>query len=327
LALAFALVIVGCTSEKAAPRGDGKVPPLTKQALDFPRYGDLAAFDGAPWANRLQDEEDGKVPPDQRKYVTERDGVRTSLPAPTCSCRSATLWWVGGSAAYGIGQRDDHTIPSELVRLAEADGISLDVKNIAHPGWTIRNEQDAVEARLARGEPAPDVIAYFDGYNDVTFEVMTIALHGPTDASVKALTFEEVERYMTDTPGLEQHGGPARAGRDAARKYLRTKREAERTAEDHDAATLFVLQPDSFDSRRQLADTAEVGGVSIDSYLQSDIAAALRAAEPLVADEVLNLRHLFDRTADPVMVSVVHQNEEGARLTAEAIYPKLLPKL
>ena len=56
------------------------------------------------------------------------DGRRaTWRPAVTPGCRPAKVWMFGGSTAFGQGQRDDHTIASELARVAWEDGIAVDV--------------------------------------------------------------------------------------------------------------------------------------------------------------------------------------------------------
>ena len=70
------------------------------------------------------------------RFTSVVDGVRSSQKF-RCECPSPTLWRLGGSVAFGLRQRDDETIASELSRLAAVDGISLDVTNLAVPGWTI----------------------------------------------------------------------------------------------------------------------------------------------------------------------------------------------
>lgn len=38
---------------------------------------------------------------------------------------TVTVWWFGGLTTFGLVQRDGHTIPSEVARLAERDGIRI----------------------------------------------------------------------------------------------------------------------------------------------------------------------------------------------------------
>jgi hypothetical protein len=55
-----------------------------------------------------------------------RDGIRRSWAADDCAdgtddCRRVRVWWYGGSAAFGFGQRDEHTVASEFARAAAND--------------------------------------------------------------------------------------------------------------------------------------------------------------------------------------------------------------
>ncbi len=56
-----------------------------------------------------------------------------------------SVWFFGASALFGDGQRDDHTIPSEFARLAEADGIPVEVRNYGRPGIAMWQELELFE--------------------------------------------------------------------------------------------------------------------------------------------------------------------------------------
>ena len=66
------------------------------------------------------------------KYINIRNGIRTSWSPPACSCRRIKVWIYGGSTTWGIDQRDDHTIPSELARAAFENGLTVDVEAPVH---------------------------------------------------------------------------------------------------------------------------------------------------------------------------------------------------
>ena len=67
---------------------------------------------------------------------------------------------------FGVGQRDEHTIPSEVARLAEDDGVALEVHNYGLPGWVAWQEVQYLERLLARGERY-DLAVFYDGFNEL----------------------------------------------------------------------------------------------------------------------------------------------------------------
>ena len=90
------------------------------------------------------------------------DGVRSSYQA---SDPHLVVWFLGGSTTFGIGQRDEHTIPSEVGRLAEADGHPIRVENLGVSAWSTWQEVIELQRRLDT-EPAPDLVVFLDGVND-----------------------------------------------------------------------------------------------------------------------------------------------------------------
>lgn len=98
--------------------------------------------------------------------------------------------FTGGSAAFGFGQRDEHTIASQLARDLYEAGASAEVRNLGVPGWTLRNAVADVEARLARGERF-DVLILYGGFN----ETVSAGLGAPPGTSLfDRLLTEELRR-------------------------------------------------------------------------------------------------------------------------------------
>lgn len=100
--------------------------------------------------------------------LTVQDEVRRSWrPPATAECPAPLeVWMFGGSTMFGVGQRDDHTIASELARVAWEDGVALDVVNRGVPSDVSWVEQRRLERALATSE-APDLVVFYDGFNDI----------------------------------------------------------------------------------------------------------------------------------------------------------------
>ena len=100
-------------------------------------------------------------------YVNVEDRVRRSYePEIPDGTRPLEIWFFGGSTTFGFDlQRDEHTIPSEVARMAERSEIPVRVTNYGAPGYT--NYQETVLlSLLVTGGRRPDVVVFYDGVND-----------------------------------------------------------------------------------------------------------------------------------------------------------------
>lgn len=122
------------------------------------------AFADEPWAKQAI-EDAGKMigEPDpvlgwrgrdrRTTYVNFVDGRRVSYEPedPT-----VTVWFFGGSTMFGDGQRDEHTIPSEVARLSEADGLPIRVINFGVASYNnYQGTMAFIEALSLESPPRP----------------------------------------------------------------------------------------------------------------------------------------------------------------------------
>ena len=93
-------------------------------------------------------------------------------------------------------------------------------------------------------------------------------------------------------------------------------------------ATAWFFQPDAFVSPLQLQGYQSVSHISPTEFMRSPLAEALAImARTLAPEGVTDLRPLFARYPRPVFLGLVHQSEEGAAITAQAIYDDLADRL
>jgi hypothetical protein len=174
--LVAAMSLAGCSDTGRQPASGSARPTTTVPekhflAVDFDaKYSEIPAYADVSWADELQRSQSSG--PDAHTRLFNVDGdFRRTLPPPDCDgCKRLTAWFVGGSAAFGIGQRDDHTVASHLVRLAADEGISLDMLNISRDGSTMIEDVGRFSDLMERREP-PDLVIFFNGWNDVLVSV------------------------------------------------------------------------------------------------------------------------------------------------------------
>lgn len=327
--------VVTVTTSRQPPQGSTDGPTVVTPSVTL---GSMAAFASVPWADEMQqehsyygthhlplDSELGYVAGDfDGKYTQVTGGVRRSVPSSCSGCPRATVWWFGGSAAWGEGQRDEHTIASELVRIAEADGIALDISNMAVQGWTMWQESRLFLRNLQTHDEPPDLALFYDGFNDAAAAVTESALNGRIDPDEPLLLDGgRFTRYGQTHPSLDPAGGPDAVGSDAARKYRELSRSVEGAAEPSNLAVQFILQADALVSPPQLDYVKAITKSEPTVVPRSEFAATFRAFQRGLGSEVVDLRNTFRDETRPVFSDPAHTNELGARIVAEAIYAKL----
>lgn len=100
------------------------------------------------------------------KYINiDSQGVRkTWNPEP--GKQPLNIWFLGGSTTWGSGARDDYTIPSQVSRMLNEDGINAQVTNFGETGYVFSQEIIYLMEAL-RLHDAPDLVVFYDGANDV----------------------------------------------------------------------------------------------------------------------------------------------------------------
>ena len=286
----------------------------------------------------------------------ERASTTTAVPGDPVD-----VWFFGGSAMYGFGQRDDHTIPSELVRLAAADGIALEAHNFGTPAY-VNWQGVELFARLLTEQEPPDLVVFYDGYNDLSMQFVDGPLHGPSHvlAAVQQDRIEAPPAAERHTSAADvrawwaDHSGTVNLYRriwdrlDGDDPEVRlTEAEASAVPADVDAEAVEAATADLLVRGRELAAAlAEAHGIDVQFWFQPTLytkgpvegeeqlpgRAANRTPGwvPTIAAlragfpaEVVDLADALDGHPDPLFWDTVHTNETGARLVAEAAWPEL----
>lgn len=310
--------------------------PFTSAALEGQEHGDDL--------RRESSEADSTDVPDpflgwrgsdyQGTYLSVTDGERRTYEPRAGVDGAREVWMFGGSALFGYAsQRDEHTVPSELVRAAESDGVALRVRNFGHPGYLNYQETMQLAQLLSEGE-RPDVVIFHDGYNDRLFNIGSELLGNAGAGDVSYALFPLVDQLMTerfapDRParvlGLGRNiGEPVSRGDLIDRSvalYLQGADLARELAEAYDFSVYHTLQPDVFSKDLVDGEPEVVAAVGYDDVLETStrkLAADYR--DGLVAGGVIDFTQVFDDTDEPVMVDAMHVNERGAAIIGAKLW-------
>ncbi|MBL8774584.1 MAG: SGNH/GDSL hydrolase family protein [Acidimicrobiales bacterium] len=252
------------------------------------------------------------------------------------------VWFFGGSTMFGFSaQRDDHTIASEVVRLAEADGVAVRAHNFGSPGY-VNMQETALAAQLLAAGQRPDLMVFYDGINDLALQFQQgfggIGIAGdPSDLS--AFGFREL--LAGQFTGSAEPPAPLGSVPDLGRPpsadavidalhevYGRGIGLADALGAQYGVPVAHFWQPDLFNTVELAPGEQEVvERLGMDAFQYEAIARISRAVVERLPEESIDLSDAFAATDEPVLTDQAHTNELGALLVAQAMYPHLAPAL
>jgi lysophospholipase L1-like esterase len=264
------------------------------------------------------------------EHLNVVDGRRVSY---TPADPTLDVWFFGGSTMFGIGQRDDHTIPSVVARLAEADGVRVRATNFGVSGdvnWqsTIRFAE-ALESQL----PSPDLVVFYDGVNDRGLASVRVAEGNLDPAASDRLPVSDQERAQRADafPGWEEPAfGPERDELEitlAAEQYGRGVRTARALAGQRGIPVVHVWQPQPFAKVASPADDELYRRLNFDTSSLPDSTRTYLEIRERSGAEPIDLSRIFDGVDVPIYFDSSHTNELGARIIATELYGRLSEQL
>ncbi len=179
---------------------------------------DVGARRGEPWAQELYDELmaafeqtryhpfRGWTAPDfTGRHVTVRDEARRSYEPAAATGAAVEVFFFGGSTMMGWFQRDEHTIPSVIARLAEADGIPLRVRNYGQPAYMNWQEVMLLQELVSRGE-VPHLAVFYDGANELGAQFRAGPSDDPIHLQARAIEsrLRAIREGEDDAPALRR---------------------------------------------------------------------------------------------------------------------------
>lgn len=269
------------------------------------------------------------------EFVNQVDDARATWSPPACECERKTVWWYGGSAAWGFYQKDDDTIPSQLAKLAWSEGVALDIVNVALPGFSLSQEVQQFAQMSADG--TADLAIFYDGANELYLQVNRNNQGRGTDESPASyaestlnsvISFAAVPSQMRSRSvgtTLESSGAaePVSAAADVSRYALsRYRRELSIANWISDASgipMMAVWQPT----------LSTAPDVAIDEWDPLSPPSAVwhrelvQAARSELPREVVDLSDVFNGADRPIFPDWAHTNADGAKVVARELWSLL----
>jgi lysophospholipase L1-like esterase len=259
------------------------------------------------------------------RYLAVKDQARVSYQPDD---PELTVWYFGGSTMFGIGQRDDHTIPSEIARLAKADGTTVRSVNYGAPGW-VNWQETMLLQELLRTEAPPDLIVFYDGANDWTagqerVEHANLAIDHNWRMS---LSDDEAALRDRSFPRIEGQVDASDVVPFVAAQYRRGVAWARRMADAAGVPVLHFWQPSMETKRFAPSDDEVFERTNTDPPPVGERWSTERH-DALVRSKTgaIDVSDALDDVDVPVLWDWAHTNELGARTVAEAMYAHLAPE-
>jgi lysophospholipase L1-like esterase len=256
----------------------------------------------------------------------ERMSYRPTQPAGVDPLRVA---FFGGSTMFGVGQRDEHTIPSEFARLAEDAGVAVEVHNYGFPGWVSWQEFQYLERLLAEDERY-DLVVFFDGFNE--FQVQQDQFSPDPTHNGAAATDQLAQDFHDEH---ERPPGYFDWVHDLTSAYTENSavsRLVERLRGDDEVlSTPSGATPDQqadaaldiYGRSRQMITDLTGQDPPVQFFWQPRKGGWPASVTDRLPPSVADISHVLDGREDDVYIDEVHTNEEGARLIAAAMWDEL----
>lgn len=282
------------------------------------------------------------------------DGIRRtwSKDEGTGGSNRITIWMFGGSTMWGMGARDDFTLPSCVARQLDAAGYPVEVKNYGQLGYTTGQETAELLLQLQRQQP-PNIVVFYDGVNDAFYAydhgfagasnitgtetrsvvqgIKTIALKSQFVRSICALRKPDSRSCQIPQDGWLNDGV---LERQVVERYKQNLRTIEALAQIHGFQSRFYWQPVAFTKTNltpyeqgQLEVAAERWGPELRPFYLSAYS-ILRSDEELSRMSTYrDLSRIFDDEDAPFYVDFNHLSEDGNKRIASEIVRDMKPIL
>lgn len=291
----------------------------------------------------------------QGEHINITASARETYASPAAAADAPLVFIYGGSTTWGVGARDAHTISSELVRLSEAKGSPVRVRNFGESGWVSWQEAILLSHHLSMGE-RPDVVVFYDGANDVSAKLASPdEYHPPQNITSRRIRFDATfarnaplktawktyvwlsatqiasrrfqSREPVDMKAILGDQSIEELASEVAVAYVSHIELVKALSAAYGFEAIFVWQPIA--GTKELRSDEELTFQRAGTFDAGTVVRILDLAgdELLSVGEVHDLRGAFDNTPQSMYIDWAHTTEEANSRIARRIYPLVLKAL
>lgn len=341
-------------------------PPKFREGL--PRGHEIPALRSYPWIPKWEDDYarqgqkrftfrplvDWRHPDFESEWINNKSGIRKSYEPDTHGQPPVVLHFFGGSTMWGTHQRDLHTIPSEVARIAEAHGIPVKAVNYGQLGYMTIQEVALFMENCVAGK-IPDIAIFYDGFNDIAYTIVENEIREDEPlVRMRSEMVEEVYRHDDPSTLLRKFSAvhwlydrwlspqAAEAMQDKSlhtpeeymprleRWYFGNARLAHQLGSAYGPRVFSFLQPHyatkKLDPRELPPELYRK--LNFDTVEENKaLIAIVQLLRQRLPGYMIDLSSALDNAKEPVMTDVVHTSELGAQMIAEEIFKHVEPAL
>ena len=286
-------------------------------------------------------------------YINIKDGHRQTYRPSMNSKPTSRLYIFGASFTWGTGARDDYTIASYLVKLAEQEGMYVEAENYAESAFV--NWQNVIRfAELCAEGKVPDMVIFVEGVGDMSAKLQTPYLkrvhanfpewrewveqhddprkwfewfeeHSLLHKVARRLGYGLAERRARETLLSTEPERVQRLAHDIVTTYQENAAFVRKLAEAYGFKVWFFWQPMVSTKKHPTAEER--------TYSRSDFGTLMtdvyRAATQEIHshDFAIDLSTSFDDQDRTVYIDPYHTGEAGNEIIAKNIYGHIRPAL
>ena len=335
------------------------------KGFDYRVHADALA--SAPWRARYFEELLASSHAEWRPYVAWRSrpyagehihiderGIRRTWNPPACGSDSQLplVWMFGGSTMWGVGARDEFTIPSDMSRALASDrDHRVCVVNLGELGYVTSQELILLLTELRAGA-RPRLVIFYDGDNDAyaalqegvagipenevhrrqefnlatrPAEMLLLSVADATRRSGLYRAAESAGDHLFHAAAAAERQRPSQSEADLARAvvaaYASNVRVVEILAEAYHFDALFYWQPLVFDKPHLT--TYEQSEAMRDASFGRFWGSVKRAvkSDPTLARDARfhDISDTFAETTTPLFIDFAHVSETGSAAIAARI--------
>ena len=285
----------------------------------------------------------GMTPFHGETIATDQEGYRRTFYT-RCDDATYTVWMFGGSTLWGEGLPDWLTLPSQLARDYASASQPVCVRNFGVRAWVNTQEIVALMLELKRARRKPDLVIFYDGFNDVFsfYQTHQVDVHqnynhireifaqGGRLPSVLADTLSQVLHFWRQEPRppLLISDQEAQAQLDGA--YVENVHLVEGLARQYGFGYAFFWQPVLLAGHKVLTPEEEAAQrealekfPGLDLYCRNFYDLIHRELRPHLFD----ISDALDTQVGTLYIDLAHVGPEGNRLIAARMYRALHPRV